>query len=227
MTSVKSHMISFYGLESKTNFYRSKSHRNTRWSGTKITLTLTLLLLFFYSKTNQMHNISNLFYFGTTLYMFWTVHHQESKTVHTASGICHTGSVCTPDDGPSETCGVLFQNKINLRYCASGWFYCRNLLRCTVLQTLVLRWCFLLLLKCWVCVFQVAELCTKCWDLCYNLTINWSVWALKRCKNCTNKMLHLRDTAILYYLFTSQPLCNLFIFKKDNGKFVPLLKQAP
>jgi len=23
----------------------------------------------FYSKTNQMHNISNLFYFGTTLYM--------------------------------------------------------------------------------------------------------------------------------------------------------------
>ena len=24
----------------------------------------------FYSKTNQMHNISNLFYFGTTFYMF-------------------------------------------------------------------------------------------------------------------------------------------------------------
>jgi len=28
---------------------------------------------YFYSKTNQMHNISNLFYFGTTLYMFQTV----------------------------------------------------------------------------------------------------------------------------------------------------------
>jgi len=28
---------------------------------------------FFYSKTSQMHNISNLFYFGTTLYMFQTV----------------------------------------------------------------------------------------------------------------------------------------------------------
>jgi len=28
---------------------------------------------YFYSKTNQMHNISNLFYFGTTLYMFWAV----------------------------------------------------------------------------------------------------------------------------------------------------------
>ena len=35
----------------------------------------------------------------------------------------------------SETCRVLFQNKINLRYCASGWFYYRNILRCTVLQT--------------------------------------------------------------------------------------------
>jgi len=29
--------------------------------------------VYFYSKTNQMHNISNLFYFGTTLYMFRTV----------------------------------------------------------------------------------------------------------------------------------------------------------
>jgi len=28
--------------------------------------------IYFYSKTNQMHNISN-FYFGTTLYMFRTV----------------------------------------------------------------------------------------------------------------------------------------------------------
>jgi hypothetical protein len=29
-------------------------------------------LLYFYSKTNQMHNISNLFYFGTMLCMFRT-----------------------------------------------------------------------------------------------------------------------------------------------------------
>jgi len=28
---------------------------------------------YFYSKTNQKHNISNLFCFGTTLYMFRTV----------------------------------------------------------------------------------------------------------------------------------------------------------
>ena len=27
-------------------------------------------IYYFYSKTNQMHNISNLFYFGSALYMF-------------------------------------------------------------------------------------------------------------------------------------------------------------
>ena len=30
-------------------------------------------VIYFYSKTNQMHDISNLFYFGTTLYIFRTV----------------------------------------------------------------------------------------------------------------------------------------------------------
>jgi len=43
-----------------------------------------------------MHNISNLFYFGNNTPHVsdgLSVHHQESKTVHTASGICHTGSV--------------------------------------------------------------------------------------------------------------------------------------
>ena len=29
---------------------------------------------------------------------------------------------------------LLFQNEINLRYCASGWFDFRNTLRCAVLQ---------------------------------------------------------------------------------------------
>jgi len=28
------------------------------------------IVIYIYSKTNQMHNTSNLFYFGTTLYMF-------------------------------------------------------------------------------------------------------------------------------------------------------------
>jgi len=31
------------------------------------------IVIYFYSKTSQMNNISNLFYFGTTLYMFRTV----------------------------------------------------------------------------------------------------------------------------------------------------------
>jgi hypothetical protein len=31
------------------------------------------IVIYFYSKTNQMHNVSNLFYFGTTVYMFRTV----------------------------------------------------------------------------------------------------------------------------------------------------------
>jgi hypothetical protein len=31
------------------------------------------IIIYFYSKTNQMHNILNLFYFGTTLYIFRTV----------------------------------------------------------------------------------------------------------------------------------------------------------
>jgi len=38
-----------------------------------LTLVGPCIVIYFYSKTNQMHNISNLFYFGTTLYMFRTV----------------------------------------------------------------------------------------------------------------------------------------------------------
>jgi hypothetical protein len=49
------------------------------------------IVIYFYSKTNQMHSISNLFYFGRTLYMFRTFA-QESKIIHTASGIRHTGA---------------------------------------------------------------------------------------------------------------------------------------
>ena len=113
-------------------------------------------VLHFYTKTNQMHNISNLFYFGTTLYMFRTVplsiirslrlYIQHQLYVIQVScllaSIWHKPDViCTVLDSwwwterPSETCRVLFQNKINLRCRASGWFYYRNILRRTVLQT--------------------------------------------------------------------------------------------
>ena len=38
-----------------------------------LTFVVPCIVINFYSKTNQMHSISNLFYFGTTLYMFRTV----------------------------------------------------------------------------------------------------------------------------------------------------------
>ena len=47
----------------------------------------------FYSKTNQMHQCIKLILFGTdTLHVLdgLSVHHQEFKTVHTATGICRT-----------------------------------------------------------------------------------------------------------------------------------------
>ena len=47
-----------------------------------------------YNKTNEMHLFLK-FIFGIELYMFRTVSlsiiHQESSTVHTAIGLCHTG----------------------------------------------------------------------------------------------------------------------------------------
>jgi hypothetical protein len=49
----------------------------------------------FYSKTNQMHQFLKFILFcSRTLHVSdgLSVHHQESKTVHTASGICQTDS---------------------------------------------------------------------------------------------------------------------------------------
>jgi len=39
------------------------------------------IIIYFYSKTIHMHNISNLFYFGTTLYMFRTVSPSISRSL--------------------------------------------------------------------------------------------------------------------------------------------------
>ena len=49
------------------------------------------IIIYFYSKTNQMHNISNLFLFwNSTLHVSdsLSVHHQESKTVHIPDAVC-------------------------------------------------------------------------------------------------------------------------------------------
>ena len=63
---------------------------------TNLTFVGPYIVIYFYIKTSQMHNISNLFCFGNnTLHVSdgLSVHNQVSKTVHTASGICHTGTV--------------------------------------------------------------------------------------------------------------------------------------
>jgi hypothetical protein len=68
------------------------------------------IVIYLYSKTKQMHNISKLFYFGTTLYMFRTglsVHYQESKTVYI----------------PDAVCTVYFYSKTNQMHNISNLFY--------------------------------------------------------------------------------------------------------
>ena len=49
------------------------THLETKIIHKNLTFIGPCIVIYFYSKTNQMHNISNLFYFGTTLYMFRTV----------------------------------------------------------------------------------------------------------------------------------------------------------
>ena len=87
------------------------------------------IVIYFYSKTNQMHSISNLFYFGTTLCMFRTVSPSimRSLRLYIQHQLYVIRVMWLMMDGETETCRVLFQNKINLRYCASGLFYYRNL----------------------------------------------------------------------------------------------------
>ena len=84
-------------------------------------------------KQTRCTNVSNLFYFGMTLYMFQTVFPSiiSSSRLHTATGTCQTDTAdcllasrqqylfgCCMyrrwTERPSETCRASFQNKINL-----------------------------------------------------------------------------------------------------------------
>jgi hypothetical protein len=47
-------------------------HAIKQWE-VNLTFVGPCIIIYLYGKTSQMHNISNLFYFGTTLYMFRTV----------------------------------------------------------------------------------------------------------------------------------------------------------
>ena len=53
-------------------------------------------LKYLYSKTDEMHLLLKFILFCSSILHVsdgLSLHHQESETVHTASGICHTGSV--------------------------------------------------------------------------------------------------------------------------------------
>jgi hypothetical protein len=65
-----------------------------------------------------MHNISNLFYFGTILYMFRTVSPSIIRNLRLY--IQHQVYFM-------QVLWLLSSKQhINLRYCAYGWFYYRN-----------------------------------------------------------------------------------------------------
>ena len=70
-------------------FTKKKANNSLRFVG-------PCIVIHFYSKTNQMHNISNLFYFGTTIYMFRMVSPSIIRSLRLYiqhQGICRTGSV--------------------------------------------------------------------------------------------------------------------------------------
>ena len=68
------------------------------------------------------------------------IQHQIYVTVSGGSLLAGTRWNCVPSR-QSETCRVLFQNKMNFTHCGSGWFYYTNILRCTVLRTSSLYRC--------------------------------------------------------------------------------------
>ena len=64
--------------------------------GTNLTFVGPCIAIHFYSKTNQMHKfLKFILFWNNTLHVSdgLSVHHQEFKTVHTATGICQTGTV--------------------------------------------------------------------------------------------------------------------------------------
>jgi hypothetical protein len=50
-------------------------------------------MIYSYNKTNEMHQFLKICFWNITLHVSdrFSVHRQESNTVHTAIGICHTG----------------------------------------------------------------------------------------------------------------------------------------
>jgi len=79
------------------NFVRNTKYRTKSLFESKASLTFIgpCNMIYFCSKTNKMHQFLKFILFcSSTLHVSdgLSVHHHESKTVHTASGICHTDS---------------------------------------------------------------------------------------------------------------------------------------
>jgi hypothetical protein len=72
---------------------------------------------------------------------------------------------------------VLFLNKINFRYSAASWFYCRNILRWTVLQTAKPTWCLYRPFSHY-CFLKTASVCLSVCLLhfCVFTTFYFSSW---------------------------------------------------
>jgi len=60
------------------------------WTG--LTFIEPCCVIYFYSKTNQMHQCIKFYFWNDTLHVSdgLSIRHQEFKTVHTATGICQT-----------------------------------------------------------------------------------------------------------------------------------------
>jgi hypothetical protein len=74
--------------------YVVPSHRN-RILIANLTFIGPCIVIYSYSKTNEIHQFLKFILFcSSTLHVSdgLSVHHQESKTLHTASGICQTDS---------------------------------------------------------------------------------------------------------------------------------------
>jgi len=131
---------------------QSRQHSNRKdlgWCGTNFTLVErircdveTANKVFFYGKPNQMHQCLKFIYWSNALHVSdgLSVHHQELKTVHTATGICQTDTadymlassrqylfdICllqyvqslTPDDGRKDSAKHVqrYFNKINISH---------------------------------------------------------------------------------------------------------------
>ena len=80
----------------QARFFEAPSRLVTTWHICYLILpNLTFMglciVIYFYSKTNKMHNFSNFLNITLQVSDGLSVHNQESKTVHTASGIFRTG----------------------------------------------------------------------------------------------------------------------------------------